>query len=145
MKKGFTLVEVIVSIAIMAIVGTMVSMVFVTISKYQSRKYETMHLQYHITQIHEVYLSDPLNWESVYFNLYGFNFEEIEYKDENILYFNKDFTKIVNYVSNYQIKYTYSITDENITNLVLTEIKRDDKVIDENINLGRFIEGVNHG
>lgn len=139
MKKGFTLVEVIVSIAIMAIVGVMVSTIFVTLSKYESRKNEINNINSHLIQIHEIYLSEPTNWLSTYKSLYYLAEDLALRGDEDLIYYSKDFKEVVSYETEFYIKFDYKI-ENDITSLEILEIRRGTTLIGESINLGTFKE-----
>ncbi len=138
MKKGFTLVEVIVALTIMSIIGLMIVSVYATITNYGGKRNEKNNLKYAIHNIHECYLADPENWEINYFELYDLDFESL-YFPEQVIYFNKDFRKISVFESQYAIYYDFDYTDE-IYSLIITKIIRENTEIDNMIELGKWIK-----
>ncbi len=143
MNKGYTLVEVIVALAIMAIVGLMTTSLYLSITGYRTRKNELSNIKNNIHNIHEVYLSDPENWESVYYEIHGISdFDENGIK---VLYYSQHFANLVDYETNYAIYYTYVVYyDESRQTyeyeLTIDRITRKDKSLDSNINFGRWVK-----
>ncbi len=139
MNKGYTLVEVIVALAIMAIVGLMTTSLYLSITGYRTRKNEISNIKNNIHNIHEVYLSDPENWESVYYEIHGISdFDENGIK---VLYYSQHFANLVNYETNYAIYYTYDYDESSKTyQLMIDRITRKDKSLDSNINFGRWVK-----
>lgn len=141
-NKGYTLVEVIVALAIMAIVGLMTTSLYLSITGYRTRKNEISNIKNNIHNIHEVYLSDPENWESVYYGIHGM--PKSDYLLENgskVLYYSQHFANLVDYETNYAIYYTYDYDDSSQTyQLTIDRITRKDKSLDSNINFGRWVK-----
>lgn len=141
MNKGYTLVEVIVALAIMAIVGLMTTSLYLSITGYRTRKNELSNIKNNIHNIHEVYLSDPENWESVYYGIHGMPKSDFYENGSKVLYYSQHFANLVNYETNYAIYYTYSYDESSQTyQLMIDRITRKDKSLDSNINFGRWVK-----
>ena len=141
-NKGYTLVEVIVALAIMAIVGLMTTSLYLSITGYRTRKNELSNIKNNIHNIHEVYLSDPENWESVYYNkIHGMPKSDFYENGSKVLYYSQHFANLVDYETNYAIYYTYSYDKSSQTyQLTIDRITRKDKSLDSNINFGRWVK-----
>lgn len=143
MNKGYTLVEVIVALAIMAIVGLMTTSLYLSITGYRTRKNEISNIKNNIHNIHEVYLSDPENWESVYYGIHGMPKSDFYENGSKVLYYSQHFANLVDYETNYAIYYYYTYYyDESsqIYQLTIDRITRKDKSLDSNINFGRWVK-----
>ena len=142
-NKGYTLVEVIVALAIMAIVGLMTTSLYLSITGYRTRKNEISNIKNNIHNIHEVYLSDPENWESVYYGIHGMPKSDF-YENgsgSKVLYYSQHFANLVDYETNYAIYYTYYYDESSQTyQLTIDRITRKDKSLDSNINFGRWVK-----
>lgn len=140
-NKGYTLVEVIVALAIMAIVGLMTTSLYLSITGYRTRKNELSNIKNNIHNIHEVYLSDPENWESVYYGIHGMPISDFYENGSKVLYYSQHFANLVDYETNYAIYYTYSYDESSQTyQLMIDRITRKDKSLDSNINFGRWVK-----
>lgn len=140
-NKGYTLVEVIVALAIMAIVGLMTTSLYLSITGYRTRKNEISNIKNNIHNIHEVYLSDPENWESVYYGIHGMPKSDFYGSGSKVLYYSQHFSNLVDYETNYAIYYTYYYDDSSQTyQLTIDRITRKDKSLDSNINFGRWVK-----
>lgn len=140
-NKGYTLVEVIVALAIMAIVGLMTTSLYLSITGYRTRKNELSNIKNNIHNIHEVYLSDPENWESVYYGIHGMPISDFYENGSKVLYYSQHFANLVDYETNYAIYYTYSYDESSQTyQLTIDRITRKDKSLDSNINFGRWVK-----
>lgn len=141
MNKGYTLVEVIVALAIMAIVGLMTTSLYLSITGYRTRKNEISNIKNNIHNIHEVYLSDPENWESVYYGIHGMPKSDFYENGSKVLYYSQHFANLVDYETNYAIYYTYDYDESSKTyQLMIDRITRKDKSLDSNINFGRWVK-----
>lgn len=141
MNKGYTLVEVIVALAIMAIVGLMTTSLYLSITGYRTRKNEISNIKNNIYNIHEVYLSDPENWESVYYGIHGMPKSDFYESGSKVLYYSQHFANLVDYETNYAIYYTYDYDESSQTyQLTIERITRKDKSLDSNINFGRWVK-----
>ena len=140
-NKGYTLVEVIVALAIMAIVGLMTTSLYLSITGYRTRKNELSNIKNNIHNIHEVYLSDPKNWESVYYGIHGMPKSDFYKNGSKVLYYSQHFANLVDYETNYAIYYTYDDDESSKTyQLTIDRITRKDKSLDSNINFGRWVK-----
>lgn len=140
-NKGYTLVEVIVALAIMAIVGLMTTSLYLSITGYRTRKNEISNIKNNIYNIHEVYLSDPENWESVYYGIHGMPKSDFYESGSKVLYYSQHFANLVDYETNYAIYYTYDYDESSQTyQLTIERITRKDKSLDSNINFGRWVK-----
>lgn len=140
-NKGYTLVEVIVALAIMAIVGLMTTSLYLSITGYRTRKNEISNIKNNIHNIHEVYLSDPENWESVYYGIHGMPESDFYENGIKVLYYSQHFANLVDYETNYAIYYTYYYDESSKTyQLTIDRITRKDKSLDSNINFGRWVK-----
>lgn len=140
-NKGYTLVEVIVALAIMAIVGLMTTSLYLSITGYRTRKNEISNIKNNIHNIHEVYLSDPENWESVYYGIHGMPKSDFYENGSKVLYYSQHFVNLVDYETNYAIYYTYYYDESSQTyQLTIDRITRKDKSLDSNINFGRWVK-----
>lgn len=140
-NKGYTLVEVIVALAIMAIVGLMTTSLYLSITGYRTRKNEISNIKNNIHNIHEVYLSDPENWESVYYGIHGMPKSDFYENGSKVLYYSQHFANLVDYETNYAIYYTYYYDGSSQTyQLTIDRITRKDKSLDSNINFGRWVK-----
>lgn len=140
-NKGYTLVEVIVALAIMAIVGLMTTSLYLSITGYRTRKNELSNIKNNIHNIHEVYLSDPENWESVYYGIHGMPKSDFYENGSKVLYYSQHFANLVDYETNYAIYYTYDYDESSKTyQLTIDRITRKDKSLDSNINFGRWVK-----
>jgi len=140
-NKGYTLVEVIVALAIMAIVGLMTTSLYLSITGYRTRKNELSNIKNNIHNIHEVYLSDPENWESVYYGIHGMPKSDFYENGSKVLYYSQHFANLVDYETNYAIYYTYDDDESSKTyQLTIDRITRKDKSLDSNINFGRWVK-----
>lgn len=137
-KKGFTLVEVLVALAIMSVIGLTITGLYATITSYAGRRNEMNNLKYTLHNIHEYYLADPENWESNYFELYEVDFSGLDYSDQ-IIYYNRDFNRVLFNESKYVIHYEYSYQD-NEASLIIKKIIREDVELDKNIDFGNWIK-----
>lgn len=141
MNKGYTLVEVIVALAIMAIVGLMTTSLYLSITGYRTRKNEISNIKNNIHNIHEVYLSDPENWESVYYGIHGMPKSDFYENGSKVLYYSQHFANLVDYETNYAFYYTYYYDEISQTyQLTIDRITRKDKSLDSNINFGRWVK-----
>lgn len=141
MNKGYTLVEVIVALAIMAIVGLMTTSLYLSITGYRTRKNELSNIKNNIHNIHEVYLSDPEKWESVYYGIHGMPKSDFHENGSKVLYYSQHFANLVDYETNYAIYYTYDYDKSSQTyQLTIDRITRKDKSLDSNINFGRWVK-----
>lgn len=140
-NKGYTLVEVIVALAIMAIVGLMTTSLYLSITGYRTRKNELSNIKNNIHNIHEVYLSDPENWESVYYGIHGMPKSDFYENGSKVLYYSQHFANLVDDETNYAIYYTYNYDESSQTyQLTIDRITRKDKSLDSNINFGRWVK-----
>lgn len=140
-NKGYTLVEVIVALAIMAIVGLMTTSLYLSITGYRTRKNEISNIKNNIHNIHEVYLSDPEDWESVYYGIHGMAKSDFYENGSKVLYYSQHFANLVDYETNYAIYYTYYYDESSQTyQLTIDRITRKDKTLDSNINFGRWVK-----
>ena len=140
-NKGYTLVEVIVALAIMAIVGLMTTSLYLSITGYRTRKNEISNIKNNIYNIHEVYLSDPENWESVYYEIHGVPKSDFYENGSKVLYYSQHFANLVDYETNYAIYYTYDYDESSQTyQLMIDRITRKDKSLDSTINFGRWVK-----
>ena len=138
-NKGYTLIEVIVALAIMAIVGLMTTSLYLSITGYRTRKNEISNIKNNIHNIHEVYLSDPENWESVYYGIHGMPKSDFDENKSKVLYYSQHFANLVDYETNYAIYYTYDDSSQPYQ-LTIDRITRKDKSLDSNINFGRWVK-----
>lgn len=142
MKKGFTLIEVITSIAIMAVVGIFITTIYVTITKYGGKRNETNNIKLVLNNIHESYLNDPENWESNYFDLYDLDFSQTDYQ-EQVIYYKNGFQEVSFTETTLRIFYEYIgpiSEDNNKYSLTILKIMRNETELDKEIYLGEWIK-----
>lgn len=139
MKKGFTLVEVIVTLAIMAIVGVMFTTVLVSVNTQTLRKNELNNIKSLIGNMHQSFLIEPKDWKETF--LSNYEVDSLDYK-EGYIYLDKQFEKPLITTSNFYIRYEVLFDEvSNSYSLLIIEIIRDGYTIDSNINLGKMISG----
>ncbi len=140
MNRGFTLVEVVVSLVIISLVGLITTTLFISITGYQTRKNELNNIKNAIHNIHEVYLSDPKSWEERYYGIHGYALTSfVDNEGVNILYFTQHFESLDTRETRYAIYYEFTFAD-GIYRLQIVKVTKDNKIIDENIDLGRWVE-----
>ena len=98
MKKGFTLVEVIVTLAIMAIVGVMFTTVLVSVNTQTLRKNELNNIKSLIGNMHQSFLIEPKDWKETF--LSNYEVDSLDYK-EGYIYLDKQFEKPLITTSNF--------------------------------------------
>ena len=139
MKKGFTLVEVVAALAVMAVVGLIISSIYISIMKYDINKKEKTELQAIISNIHELYLADPERWQSGYYELYGLAFPAPHIAAEQRLIFDRDFALLAGETGSYTLYYDYGYSEAaDVYSLKITRILKGDKELLGDINLGRW-------
>lgn len=139
MKKGFTLVEVVAALAVMAVVGLIISSIYISIIKYDVNKREKTELQTIVSNIHELYLADPENWQTGYYGLYGHYFPEPVMADEQRLAYDRDFHLVAGDEGFYTLYYDFAYNEtEDVYSLKITRIAKGDKDLLRDVNLGRW-------
>lgn len=134
-NSGFTLLEVIVSLFLIGLVGLTISSIYTSVIRNETKKNELNEFSSIISNIHELYLSNPENWQ---INLYGLYQIEISKSlgEKQSIYFNHNF-EIVNDKDIYELRYDYILQD-GIYNLYISSISKRNDVIIKSINLGRW-------
>lgn len=126
MKKGFTLLEVIISIAVASILFSGILLILNLTNRYQSKKEESWKAYKILENIHSMYLNDPSFLEN-----------------DSILYFDRSLNK-VNSIDHFKVEYTLTLTI--IDNTYITYSLKIDRIFTDkydliiNYDLGKWVK-----
>ncbi|MFP4187383.1 MAG: type II secretion system protein [Acholeplasmataceae bacterium] len=142
MKNGFTLVEVLVALTIIATITIVVMQIYMTITKVEVEAEEEDYARITIQNIHSAFFSDPESWEEVLYASYDVNapseFDSMLRFDANWQLLEATETAV------YTIDYDYGETyddeaDRTVYDLSIDEIASEQRVIFSNIDLGKMV------
>lgn len=116
-KKGFTLTEVLVSVAIAGILVVAVATVFIRYHRLENRYAVKENILTEIENIYEIFTGSPVDFET---NLSDYYQREIEFSEvETYLYYDGDFRKLSDSETGNYLLLAYS-QEENLYSLKIT-------------------------
>lgn len=116
-KKGFTLTEVLVSVAIAGILVVAVATVFIRYHRLENRYAVKENILTEIENIYEIFTGSPVDFET---NLSDYYQREIEFSEvETHLYYDGDFRKLSDSETGNYLLLAYS-QEENLYSLKIT-------------------------
>lgn len=116
-KKGFTLTEVLVSVAIAGILVVAVATVFIRYHRLENRYAVKENILTEIENIYEIFTGSPVDFEA---NLSDYFQREIEFSEvETYLYYDGDFRKLSDSETGNYLLLAYS-QEENLYSLKIT-------------------------
>ncbi len=143
MKKGFTLVEVLVALTIISILTLVVMQIYMTITKLEIESQEEDYARITIQNVHRSFIADPVTWETTLYESYGVNppavFDSELRFDSNWQLLEENETGV------YTILYIYEETidaDSGLTvySLYIDVIASDHRTIFAAIDLGKMVK-----
>jgi prepilin-type N-terminal cleavage/methylation domain-containing protein len=129
MKKGFTLVEIVISIALIAVVSLTVMQIYLAVERFEVRKEEEDYARVVVSDIHQSFIASPDGWET----FYDINNSSIYYdKDWNNVHPTETYAYRVNYL------YVNFENGDEIYTLEITSVVSERRTILRNVDLGRM-------
>jgi prepilin-type N-terminal cleavage/methylation domain-containing protein len=129
MKKGFTLVEIVISIALIAVVSLTVMQIYLAVERFEVRKEEEDYARVVVSDIHQSFIASPDGWETFY---------DI---NNSSIYYDKDWNNVLpTETYAYRVNYLY-VNFENgdeIYTLEITSVVSERRTILRNVDLGRM-------
>jgi prepilin-type N-terminal cleavage/methylation domain-containing protein len=114
-KKGFTLTEVLVSVAIAGILVVAVATVFIRYHRLENRYAVKENILTEIENIYEIFTGSPVDFETNLSDYYQIEFSEVE----TYLYYDGDFRKLSDSETGNYLVLAYS-QEENLYSLKIT-------------------------
>jgi prepilin-type N-terminal cleavage/methylation domain-containing protein len=127
MKKGFTLVEIVISIALIAVVSLTVMQIYLAVERFEVRKEEEDYARVVVSDIHQSFIASPDGWETFY---------DI---NNSSIYYDKDWNNVLpTETYAYRVNYDYAYDDVGIYTLEITAVVSSRRTILRNVDLGRM-------
>lgn len=127
MKKGFTLVEIVVSIALIAVVSLAVMQIYLAVERFEVRKEEEDYARVVVADIHQSFISSPAGWETLY-DVAG-----------SSIYYDKNWNNVSpTEPYAYRVNYDYANDGVEIYTLKIDSVVSARRTILRNVDLGRM-------
>jgi prepilin-type N-terminal cleavage/methylation domain-containing protein len=146
MKKGFTLLEIIVAFALITVITATAFAIFFAIENVQRETEDKDQALIQIQNIHQLFVTDPTGWQGQYFIIYDV-YENEDSLPENFnipgeekeLYYDQNWQLLENENGmSFGIVYDYLKDDTNVYTLYILEIYSKVDTLFTNIDLGEM-------
>jgi prepilin-type N-terminal cleavage/methylation domain-containing protein len=135
MKKGFTLVEIVISIALIAVVSLTVMQIYLAVERFEVRKEEEDYARVIVSNIHQSFIASPNKWQEAF---HGVDFYET---GDLSIYYDKDWNIVLpTETYAYRVNYLYVNVEngDEIYTLEITSVVSERRTILRNVDLGRM-------
>lgn len=122
MKRGFTLVEVVVSIAIIAILASTIYYILSFLNSYQIDKVDRWKAYKLVENVHAEYLNDPTS-----------------FYDNQLLYFDKNLNETTENKAYFIMQYNISVQDDVYEMYIVKITRKNGSVLIDNVTLGKWV------
>lgn len=142
MRKGFTLVEIIVALAIISTLTLVVMQIYLTMTKLEIESQEEDYARTTIQNMHRLFVADPAGWEEAFYVSYGH--PEGTQPIGSVFRFDSQWNLLLpSGTGVYTISYDYE-TDETtysvfVYNLSVALVLSEKRTIFGSIDLGRMV------
>lgn len=127
MRKGFTLVEIVVSIALIAVVSLTVMQIYLAVERFEVRKEEEDYARVVVSDIHQSFIASPDGWETFYDT------------NNSSIYYDKDWNNVLpTETYAYRVNYNYAYDGVEIYTLEIDSVVSARRTILRNVDLGRM-------
>ncbi len=144
MKKGFTLVEIIVALAIISTLTLVVMQIYLTMTKLEIESQEEDYARTTIQNMHRLFVADPAGWEDAFYVSYGHL--EVTPPEVFVFRFDSQWNLLLpSETGVYTISYDYGLVDEDppvaidVYYLKVSLVLSEKRTIFGSIDLGRMV------
>jgi prepilin-type N-terminal cleavage/methylation domain-containing protein len=142
MKKGFTLVEIVVALAIISTLTLVVMQIYLTTTKIEIESQEEDHARIVVQNIHTSFVSEPAGWRTAFYASYDVS---VPATFEDVLVFDSEWHLLEQGTDGtYTVTYTYQSTYDteaalDVYELSIDLVVSDRRTIFASIDLGRMV------
>jgi prepilin-type N-terminal cleavage/methylation domain-containing protein len=139
MDRGVTLVEILVTVALIAIVSATLFQIFLAIERYQRDIEDESDAIMELETIQNLFTAEPAGWETDYYGLYGLDEPE---EGSTTLYYDSAWTLLTSdQGAVFEITYTHAntpVSEYAVWSLEITSVTRNGETLIDGIDFGRM-------